>query len=98
MEMGVKHPVIKCGAKGCVIGVDREKIIKVPAYSPVNCIDTTGAGDCFVAGFIWALSEGYDIEECGKFANATASVCVEKLGATEGIDNIENIKNRYNNT
>ena len=43
--------------------------------------DTTGAGDTFVACFLYALSRGYDLRRCARFANAGASLCVERIGA-----------------
>jgi sugar/nucleoside kinase (ribokinase family) len=47
-----------------------------------RCLDTTGAGDTFAASFIAALLEERPLEECAAFANASASICVEHLGAT----------------
>lgn len=95
MNLGVKHPVIKCGSEGCVVGVEKDNIINVPAYPVDNCVDTTGAGDCFVAGFLYALSEGYSILKCARFANATASFAIRTLGATNGIKDLEQVNMIY---
>ena len=38
---------------------------------------------------------GYSLEECGKFACATASCAVECVGATAGIGSAEEVLNRY---
>ena len=53
IESGVSCAVIKCGSKGCLIRT-RDEMYHIPAYPVKNCIDTTGAGDSFVAGFLWA--------------------------------------------
>ncbi len=77
---GVKNAVIKRGGEGCLIA-NAERQIAVPAYR-TNCVDTTGAGDTFSAAFQAALLEGRGIAECGAFACAAASICVENLSAT----------------
>ena len=94
VEAGVGCAVIKCGAKGCVIAT-KEGSFEVQAYPVKTVADTTGAGDCFAAGFLWGLSQGMDIRECGKLACAVASCAVEQVGATEGIDSAEECMQRY---
>ena len=90
---GVKTAVVKCGEKGCIIG-DANGIYSVPAVPVEKCVDTTGAGDTFVSCFLWALSEGLELLECGKFACAAASFAVESVGATDGICSLEEIRGR----
>lgn len=94
VEAGVHCAVIKCGKKGCLIKTQKESY-HIPAYPVEKCIDTTGAGDCFAAGFLWALSQGMTLEECGKFACAAASCTVEYMGAAEGISSLEKPLSRY---
>lgn len=93
VEAGVGCAVVKCGAKGCIIAT-KEAVLEVPACSIKELVDTTGAGDCFAAGFLWALSEGYSLEDCGRMACAVASCSVEKVGATEGVVSLEDCMNR----
>ena len=87
IESGVSCAVIKCGNKGCLIKT-REEIYQIPAYPVKNCVDTTGAGDSFAAGFLWALSEGMPLMECGCFACAAASCTVECIGAATGVTSL----------
>lgn len=47
----------------------------------VKAIDTTGAGDCFVGALAAQLAEGHAIPEALNYANAAASVCVQRMGA-----------------
>lgn len=94
VQAGVACAVIKCGGNGCIIRT-KDQLLKIPAF-PTDCVDSTGAGDCFAAGFLWALSEGMSLEECGCFACAVASCTVEQLGATDGIHDLsESIRRFY---
>lgn len=88
VEAGAKCAVIKRGEKGCLI-CTKEKQYEIPAYHVRNIVDSTGAGDCFAAGFLWALSEGLSLKDCGRFANVVASCSVEKMGATDGIHSLK---------
>lgn len=78
---GAKCVIIKCGKKGCYLCND-ETAKYVPAVEHVNCLDTTGAGDSFTAGFLYGLSEGWPVEKCARFAGECGARAVEKLGAT----------------
>lgn len=89
MEMGCKQVVIKLGKKGCYIkGQDEE--LYIPSYT-VKAVDTNGAGDSFVAGFITGLINKWDSEKTGKFANAVGAHCVMGAGASSGIKSKEEI-------
>jgi ribokinase len=48
---------------------------------PVNAVDTTGAGDCFVGALAAELASGKSIREALDIANAAASICVQRMGA-----------------
>jgi ribokinase len=64
--------VLKAGKDGSMVFVDG-KIHTVPARS-VKVVDTTGAGDCFDAGFLFATFEKkMPVQEALKIGNATGS-------------------------
>ena len=52
----------------------------VPAI-PTQVVDATGAGDLFAGAFLWGLSEGHDLETCGRMGNIAASEVISHLGA-----------------
>ncbi len=81
-ESGVKHVVVKSGKKGCYLRSAQESVW-IPACKCEACVDTTGAGDSFVAGFIYALSEGKEFKICASYANQCGARAVEVIGATE---------------
>ncbi len=76
-EAGAKHVLLKLGAKGCYIHDTKEY---VPALS-VSAVDTTGAGDCFVAAFLYSLLSGSDIRLSARYACTAASLSTLYMGA-----------------
>ena len=68
------------GPRGCMVYVDGQAT-QVPGF-PVQEIDPTGAGDVFAAAFLIRLEETRDPIEAARFANATASFCVQGPGVT----------------
>src|SRR5439155_16786349 len=51
-------------AKGSVIIAGDE--VHVIDASPVEVVDTTGAGDLYAAGFLYGLTQGRDLATCGR--------------------------------
>lgn len=94
LACGVKNFVMKLGKKGCLIRNRQERYL-VPAWPHAVCVDTTGAGDNFAAGFLYALSEGMDLPSCGYFANAAASIAIETTGAATGVQSAEQVLTRF---
>lgn len=84
LEAGVGTVVVKCGADGCYI-LTRQGSFRVPAEKAEACRDTTGAGDSFVGGFLYGLSQDLSLEECARLANRCGARAVEKVGATTWI-------------
>ena len=91
---GVKNVALKLGGAGCLVKNASERFA-LPAYPGAKCVDTTGAGDTFAAAFIASILEGRSIAHCAAFANAAASLCVERLGATAAPMNRDELEKRY---
>ena len=81
---GVGTVVIKCGARGCYVQTKGLSFWS-PAEEGVVCVDTTGAGDSFVGGFLSCLARELPLEECAAFANRCGARAVEHVGATAWI-------------
>lgn len=71
---------LTCGADGAIV-IDKEGIINVPAYRPEAIVDTTGAGDMFVSGFLYGHLHGYSLGESAKLGNMAAAEVLKQLGA-----------------
>ncbi len=83
LSEGLGTAVMKLSSRGCAIYTGDEEIV-CPAFD-VEAKDTTGAGDCFVGGFLAALQSGASLPEAGHFANAVAALSVQRIGAVEGV-------------
>ena len=71
------------------------QILHVPAVPGIRCVDTTGAGDTFAAGFIAGLCNGWGAAECARLGCAAASCSIEQIGATDGVRTLEQVMERY---
>ena len=77
---GVKEVIVKLGKQGAVYE-GKGKLVAFPATPVEQRIDTTGAGDCFIAGFLYGMIQQRDIFQAIKIANLTASYSIQKKGA-----------------
>jgi sugar/nucleoside kinase (ribokinase family) len=87
LDHGVGVVVLKMGEEGCYLRSPDEEL-QIPAYD-VAAIDTTGAGDAFVAGFLTGVVRGWDLKRMGYLANAVGALCVTAIGATTGVRTLE---------
>jgi sugar/nucleoside kinase (ribokinase family) len=90
LDCGAKNVVIKLGGKGCFIKAGGNSRV-IPPFK-TNVIDTTGAGDNFVAGFITGILKGWSIWDCGEFANAVGALAVQGIGATNAVKTMEQVR------
>lgn len=85
---------VKMGAKGCFVTDFKEKrFIKCPEGLPV--VDTTGAGDSFMAGLMTGLARGFDVFSGSEFASCVASKNVGSIGGIAGIPDYEEAFDLY---
>jgi len=70
---------ITLGKRGVLALIDGKA--SVIAGRAVKAVDTTGAGDCFVGALAAQLAGGRPIRDALDYANAAASICVQRMGA-----------------
>ena len=58
----------------------------------VKAVDTTGAGDCFVGALASQLAGGKLVHDALEYANAAASICVQRMGAAPSMPTVEEVK------
>lgn len=78
-RFGSQAVVVTDGEAGCAIAAEGFTGF-VPARR-VKAVDSTGAGDAFLAGLLVALHHRFDWEDAGRLANACGAACVERMGA-----------------
>lgn len=71
--------VVKIGGRGALVKRGEEEV-HVPAL-PVKPIDTTGAGDLFASGFLYALGNGSSLEEAAQLGTRCAAAVISVVGA-----------------
>jgi len=89
LDYGIQIVAIKMGEEGSFIMTQNEKIL-VPPFQ-VKAVDGTGAGDAFAAGFLVGYLKKWDLYETGRFANACGAMCVQAMGATDGVGNFDEV-------
>lgn len=101
VEGGIPLVVVTLGGEGAYV-CTKEGGRKVPGFKS-NVVDTTGAGDSFWGGFLYKLVQSgkkpaevtlEEAAEYARFANAVASLCVEKRGGIPAIPELEEVERR----
>lgn len=78
-KAGVGTVILTLGERGALVA--QESGIRVyPAFA-VEPVDTTAAGDAFLAGLSVALAEGRRLDEAVQWANAAGALATTRLGA-----------------
>lgn len=77
--------VLTRSEKGAVI-VTPKDTVSVRAHPVQKVVDTTGAGDLFAAGFLFGLTHGKPLAECGRIAAICAAEVISHVGARPEAD------------
>jgi sugar/nucleoside kinase (ribokinase family) len=70
---------VTLGDKGSAI-VTPDKTFRIAPITPKQLVDTTGAGDAYAAGFLFGLTEGKELPECGRLGSLAASEVISHMG------------------
>jgi sugar/nucleoside kinase (ribokinase family) len=81
--------VVKCGASGA-IARQGNHTTQVNAM-PVDVVDTTGAGDSFDAGFVYAYLNGWELDRALHFACACGSLSTRAIGGIAAQPKVEQV-------
>jgi sulfofructose kinase len=87
---GCRLTATTLGQEG-VLAWDGRQFHHVPAYR-VDAVDTTGAGDTFHAGFIYAFLQGWPLQRQLEFACAAAALNCTAVGARGNIQSVAKIE------
>jgi sugar/nucleoside kinase (ribokinase family) len=65
--------------KGSVV-VNGDEVHVIDAVKGVKVVDTTGAGDAYAAGFLYAFTQGHDLATCGRLGGVMAAEVISHMG------------------
>ncbi len=97
VDMGVVLACVTLGARGAILRRG-DDVVRVPA-EPTEVVDTTGAGDAFVAGLLAGFCRMGDlrsvppgeIERAARLANRVAARVCARVGAVAGLPHLGEI-------
>lgn len=78
LDRGCRNVVVTLGAEGCLL-LTGNTIQRIPAAN-VTAVDSTGAGDAFIAALVSYLSRGSSLEQAARIATYAAALSVTRQG------------------
>lgn len=91
----LKVLVVTAGSKGSMY-IDRNgNSESIGSVKIKNIVDTTGGGDAFITGFLFAYSNGEDYRTCCEIGAVVSSFVIEKTGCCTNLPNITELEKRY---
>ena len=91
-EKGIRGVGLKMGGHGAALLWRRRELL-TDAY-PVDTVDTTGAGDCFDAGFIYAWLRGLNPQTALAVANLCGALSTRNTGGIDGFPSARELRER----
>ena len=89
-QLGAGRVVLKRGAMGATVSENGQQ--RDIAGHAVNCVDATGAGDCFAGNLLARLALGDDLDQGVRYANAAAALAVQGFGAVAPLPHPEQVQ------
>lgn len=91
LQQGVGCVLASVGEDGVFVATQTGGCINYPAEK-VTVVDTTAAGDSFIAAFAFALSKNCSLDKSVQFANQVAGIVVQRKGAQTSIPDKNEIR------
>jgi 2-dehydro-3-deoxygluconokinase len=89
-KFGASDTIIKAGARGCAAIIDDQDLRR--AALNVDAIDTVGAGDAFVAGYLSERMTGSDVDTRLNTAIHVGALAVTVPGDCEGLPHLSDLR------
>ena len=91
LNKGIEKLVVTLGSQG-VLYIDKEGHEFYEAHK-VDVVDTTGAGDSFIGGFVSTYIEDGNIGQAIEMGQKIAALCIQKVGAQSSLPTLEEVNN-----
>ena len=89
-EKGLRGVALKLGGKGAALLWRKREFLCDPF--PAQTVDTTGAGDCFNAGFIYSWLRGDPPQRCLEIANICGALSTRALGGVAAFPSVQELE------
>jgi len=89
LARGLQAVILTLGSAGALVMTGNESI-HLPPHQ-VEVVDTTAAGDAFVAGVAVGLGEGMALVEAARLGNAAGALTVTRMGAQSSFPSKEEV-------
>lgn len=90
--------IVTHGPDGCIVHSLSEGSVRqthVAATKPEAVVDTTGAGDSFLSGFMYGVVNGCSYEVCAKYGATVSSFIIEAAGCLTRVPDAGEMLARY---
>lgn len=94
LKLGPEVVIATRGGKGAKVFTPEEQF-SIGVFD-VEVKDTTGAGDCFHAAYLYGLLSDWDPQQCLEFAGAAAAILIQSIGARKGLPSSEEVRRFIN--
>ncbi len=91
LSLGPEIVVLTWGSEGAEVFTPKERYSTAVYDVPVK--DSTGAGDCFHAAFLYGILADWNFQHCLDFASAASAILVQKIGARGGLPTLLEVQN-----
>ncbi len=81
---------LKLGPNGSA--ATRGEECRIVPSIPVTPLDTTGAGDCFDAGFLYGVLNGMPLEKCLRAGNICGALSTQAAGGIAGFPSLDRLR------
>jgi sugar/nucleoside kinase (ribokinase family) len=80
---------VKLGGRGVLAVHGDAPAVRVGPIAGIEIVDTTGAGDAFDAGFVYASLQGWKLERALAFANVSGALSCRAAGGVDAQPTLE---------
>jgi len=92
ISLGVKNLIVTLGNQGALFFDGKTNTDMLIPACPVQAVDSTAAGDCFVGALAVGLCEGKPIPAAAEFASAAAAISVTRVGAQPSLPSRDEVE------
>jgi len=88
--MKFRQILVTLGKKGAFHYENARKKGTLHPPFPTEVVDTNGAGDAFVSGFVCGFYQGYDVDRCIRLGQAVSHFCLQSTYSVDPVLSLSN--------